>query len=69
MIKKLWDSAVAAAERYRELPDKFIDTNILMFGQIFICVIIGVAVLPGKYRLTEIFAKSCVLPLFYETPK
>jgi hypothetical protein len=53
MIKKLWDSAVAAAERYRELPDKFIDTNILMFGQIFICVIIGVAVLPGKYRLTE----------------
>ena len=32
MIKTFWDSAVAAVERYRELPDKVIYTNILMFG-------------------------------------
>lgn len=68
MIKKLWDSAVAAAERYRELPDKIIDTNILMFGQILICVTIGIAVLHLENLVLLNFAKSCVLP-FYEVPK
>lgn len=68
MIKRLWDSAVAAAERYRELPDKIIDTNMVMFGQIIICLVIGVTVLHLQNFVLLTFAKSCVLP-FNEVPK
>jgi hypothetical protein len=32
MIKHFLDSVVAATERYRELPDKFIDTNMVLMG-------------------------------------
>ncbi len=45
MFKQFAESVVAAAERYRGLPDKFIDANIILLGQAIVCLTIGVAVL------------------------
>ncbi len=60
MIKHFLDSVAAAAERYRELPDKFIDTNMVLMGQIIICLTIGVTVLYIQNLIVYSFINSCV---------
>jgi hypothetical protein len=58
--KDFFYSAVAAAERYRGLPDKFVDTNVVFLGQLIICLTIGVSVL----YLKNLIVNSCVVPVF-----
>ncbi len=58
-MKNFLDSVVAAAERYRELPDKFIDTNMVLLGQIIISVTIEVSVI----YLENLVVNSCSLSI------
>jgi hypothetical protein len=44
-MKHFLESVAAAAERYRGLPDKFIDTKILFLCQFIICLTVGVSIL------------------------
>ena len=59
MLRQFVESVVTAAERYRELPDKFIDTNMVLLGQIIVCLTIGVAVLYAQ----NLIVNSCVIPI------
>lgn len=61
-MKNFIDSAVATAERYRELPNKFIDTNIVLLGLLIVCLTVGVSVLYLKLLIVN----SCVMPVFLE---
>jgi len=60
MFRQFIESVVAAAERYREWPDKFIDTNMILLGQAIVCLTIGVAVLYTQ----NLVVNSCVIPIF-----
>lgn len=69
MIKKLWDSAVAAAERYRELQEQKPYINILMLAKIILALAAGVAILHlENLAFFTLFVKSCIVP-FVEVPK
>lgn len=59
-MKDFIDSVVAAAERYRSLPDKFIDTNMILLGQAIVCLVIGVAVLYTQ----NLVVHSCIVPIY-----
>ena len=60
MFRHFFESVVVAAERYRELPDKFIDTNRVVLGQAIVCLTIGSAVLYTQ----NIVVNFCVIPTF-----
>ena len=60
MMKDFLKSVVATAERYRKLPDKFIDTNMVLLGQAIVCLTVGVAVLYAQ----NLVVNSCVIPIF-----
>jgi hypothetical protein len=59
-MKDFINSVVAAAERYRELPNKFVDTNMILLGQAIVCLIIGVAVMYVQILIVD----SCVVPVY-----
>jgi hypothetical protein len=59
-FRQFVESLVAAAERYRELPDKFIDTNMIWLSQAIVSLTIGVAVLYTQ----NLVVNSCVIPIF-----
>lgn len=59
-MKDFINSVVAAAERYRSLPNKFIDTNMVLLGHLIICLVIGVAVL----YLKTLVVNSCIVPIY-----
>ncbi|HAT77552.1 MAG TPA: hypothetical protein DCS19_12180 [Flavobacterium sp.] len=58
-MKDFLNSVVTTAEKYRELPDKFIDTNMVLLAQIIICLTIGVSVV----YLQNLIVHSCILPI------
>lgn len=60
MFRQFFESVVVAAERYRELPDKFIDTHRVLLGQAIVCLTIGVAVLYTQ----NLVVNFCVFPIF-----
>lgn len=59
-MKNFIDSVVTTAERYRSLPNKFVDTNMVLLGQLIICLVIGVAVL----YLKTLIVHSCISPIY-----
>lgn len=59
-MKNFIDSVVATAERYRELPNKFVDTNVFLLGLLVVCLTVGVSVLYLKLLIVD----SCVMPVF-----
>jgi hypothetical protein len=59
-LKKYAQAVVDAAERYRSLPDKIIDTNFLFLVQMIIGLLLGVAVL----YLKILVAHTCIVPIF-----
>jgi nitrogen fixation/metabolism regulation signal transduction histidine kinase len=58
-LKKCVQAVVDAAERYRSLPDKIIDTNFLFLVQMIIGLLLGVAVL----YLKALVAHTCIVPI------
>lgn len=59
-MKDFIESVVATAERYRELPNKFIDTNLVLLGLLILSLTVGVSVLYLKLLVVD----SCVMPVF-----
>ena len=59
-LKRFVEAVVNAAERYRSLPDKVIDTNFLFLVQMIIGLLLGVAVL----YLKILVAHTCIIPIF-----
>jgi len=60
-LKRFVEAVVNAAERYRSLPDKVIDTNFLFLVQMIIGLLLGVAVL----YLKILVAHTCIIPIFH----
>ena len=59
-LKRFVQAVVGTAERYRSLPDKIIDTNLLFLVQMIIGLLLGVAVL----YLKALVAHTCIVPIF-----
>jgi hypothetical protein len=57
-MKGFFDAVVVAAERYRELPNKFIDTNVILLALVINCLVVGGTVLLFKSSVTD----ACLIP-------
>lgn len=57
-MKKFVQSVVNAAERYRELPNKIIDTNVILLALVINCLVVGGTVLFVKSSITD----ACLIP-------
>lgn len=57
-MKNLIRSVVNAAERYRELPNKVIDTNVILLALVINCLVVGGTVLFVKSSITD----ACLIP-------
>jgi hypothetical protein len=49
----------ATAERYQQLPNKFVDTRFVLLVQVIFCLITYAAIVTAKIKVID----SCVLPL------
>jgi hypothetical protein len=54
-VKALYDTA----EKYQELPNKFVDTRFVLLVQVIFCLITYSAILTAQMRVVD----SCVFPL------
>ena len=61
-MKNFFKSVVFAAEHYRELPNKFIDTNVILLALVINCLVVGGTVLLFKSSITD----ACLIPAFKE---
>ncbi len=52
------------AERYQELPNKFIDTRFVILVQVIICLLIGVT----NLHLQRFVIDTCVTPVIPTPP-
>jgi hypothetical protein len=58
--KALYDTA----ERYQELPNKFIDTRFIILVNVIICLLIGVT----NLHLQRLVIDTCVTPVIPTPP-
>jgi hypothetical protein len=49
----------ATAERYQQLPNKFVDTRFVLLVQLIFCLITYAAIVTAQIKVID----SCVLPL------
>jgi hypothetical protein len=49
----------ATAERYQQLPNKFVDTRFVLLVQVIFCLITYAAIVTAQIKVID----SCVLPL------
>jgi|GEM_PF-1701251 len=49
----------ATAEKYQQLPNKFVDTRFVLLFQVIFCFITYAAILTAQIRVVD----SCVFPL------
>lgn len=54
-VKALYDTA----EKYQELPNKFVDTRFVLLFQVIFCLITYSAIVTAQMRVVN----SCVFPL------
>jgi hypothetical protein len=57
-MKKFLKSVALAAERYRELPNKVIDTNVILLALVTNFLVVGGTVLFAKSSITD----ACLIP-------
>jgi len=57
-MKNFLKSVAIAAERYRELPNKVIDTNVILLALVINCLVVGGTVLLAKSSITD----ACLIP-------
>jgi hypothetical protein len=57
-MKNFFKSVVNTAERYRELPNKFIDTKVIFLAIVINCLLVGGTVLLAKSSITD----ACLIP-------
>jgi hypothetical protein len=57
-MKDFFKSVVNTAERYRELPNKVIDTNFISLLLVLNCLVVGGTVLFAKSSIVD----SCLIP-------
>jgi hypothetical protein len=58
-MRNFFKSVVDTAERYRELPNKTIDTNVICLALAFNCLVVGGTVLLAKSSIVD----YCLIPL------
>jgi len=58
-MNNFFKSVVNTAERYRELPNKIIDTKFISLLLVLNCLVVGGAVLFAKSSIVD----SCLIPL------
>jgi hypothetical protein len=59
-MKNFFKSVAVAVERYRELPNKVIDTNVVLLALVINCLVVGGTVLLFKSSVTD----ACLIPAF-----
>jgi hypothetical protein len=57
-MKRFLKSVVNTADRYRELPNKVIDTNFISLLLVLNCLVVGGTVLFAKSSIVD----SCLIP-------
>jgi len=58
-LQSFFKAVYDTAERYQELPNKFIDTRFVILVQIIICLLIGVT----NLHLQRLVIDRCVTPV------
>jgi len=61
-MKNFFLSVVNAAERYRELPNKIIDTNVICLALAVNCLVVGGTVLLAKSSIVDF----CLIPVLQQ---